>query len=73
MNDKIPDILDHVVEMVGFYRSKMEDGDLNAGEAAVYLKCLSLLGAREAALNTRTVERLAAVEEVPRLPFPTER
>jgi hypothetical protein len=34
------DALDHVLAMVGYYRSKLEDGRLTGSEAAVYLKCL---------------------------------
>ena len=68
MNDT--DVLDHVLAMVRYYRNKMEEGQLGGSEAAVYLKCLTMLGLTDAVMTTRNVERLAQVQTVNELPFP---
>ena len=65
------DALDHVLAMVGYYRSKLEDGRLTGSEAAVYLKCLTILGVTNDVMSSRNVEKLAMAEEALELPFPS--
>ena len=65
------DALDHVLAMVGYYRSKREDGRLTGSEAAVYLKCLTILGVNDDVMSSRNVEKLAMAEEALELPFPS--
>ena len=40
-------VLDHVLGLVDHFKRKRDDNDLSAGEAAVYLKCLAILGAKD--------------------------
>ena len=44
-------VLDHVIELVEYFKRKKDDGELSAGEASIYLKCLSVLGARDAVMS----------------------
>jgi hypothetical protein len=57
--------------MVGYYRSKLEDGRLTGSEAAVYLKCLTILGVNDDVMSSRNVEKLAMAEEALELTFPS--
>jgi hypothetical protein len=62
-------VMDHVIGMVEHFKRKMEDDQLSGGEAAVYLRCLAVLGVRDTALTTRNMERLSNAQEALELPF----
>ena len=66
------EVLDHILALVAFYREKMKSDDLSGSEAGVYLKCLSLLGARDMAIRSRHLERLETRDGVLDLPFGTD-
>ena len=62
-------VLDHVLGLVDHFKRKRDDNDLSAGEAAVYLKCLAILGAKDAIVNARQMEALSDKMGVVELPF----
>ena len=39
------------------------------GDASCYIKCLGILGARDAVMSNRNIEKLAQAQEVVELPF----
>ena len=53
-------VLDHVIELVEYFKRKKDDGELSAGEASIYLKCLSVLGARDAVKSLKQMDALSA-------------
>ena len=62
-------VLDHVIELVEYFKRKKDDGELSAGEASIYLKCLSVLGARDAVMSLKQMDALSAGGDVLELPF----
>ena len=62
-------VLDHVLGLVDHFKRKRDDNDLSAGEAAVYLKCLAILGAKDAIVNARQMEALSDSRDALVLPF----
>ena len=66
---KQEEVLDHVIELVDYFKRKKDDGELSAGEASIYLKCLSVLGARDAAMNLKQMKTLSGGMETLELPF----
>ena len=62
-------VLDHVLGLVGHFKRKRDDNDLSAGEAAVYLKYLAILGAKEAVISMNQIEALSDKMRVVELPF----
>ena len=63
------DVLDHVIGLVNHFKKKMETDELTSGDASCYIKCLGILGARDAAITNRNIEKLAESQEVLELPF----
>jgi hypothetical protein len=66
---KQSEILDHVIQLVEYFKTKKDNGELSAGEASIYLKCLSVLGAREAVMSLRQMDSLTNGLDVLELPF----
>jgi len=66
---KQSEILDHVIQLVEYFKTKKDNGELSAGEASIYLKCLSVLGAREAVMSLQQMDSLSDGIEVLDLPF----
>ena len=62
-------VLDHVLGLVDHFKTKRDNGELSAGEASVYLKCLGILGAKDAVMNLKQMESLSNNVEVLDLPF----
>lgn len=63
------DVLEHVIGLVNHFKKKMETDELSSGDASCYIKCLGVLGARDAAITNRNIEKLAESQEVVELPF----
>jgi len=63
------EVVDHVLGLVDHFKRKRDDNDLSAGEAAVYLKCLAILGAKDAIVNARQMEALSDSRDALELPF----
>jgi len=66
---KQSEILDHVIQLVEYFKTKKDNGELSAGEASIYLKCLSVLGAREAVMSLQQMDSLSNGMEVLDLPY----
>jgi len=66
---KTDDVLDHVIALVNHFKKKMETDELSSGDASCYIKCLGILGARDAVMCNRNIEKLAEAQEVVELPF----
>jgi hypothetical protein len=66
---KQSEILDHVIQLVEYFKTKKDNGELSAGEASIYLKCLSVLGAREAVMSLQQMDSLSNGMDVLELPF----
>jgi len=66
---KQSEILDHVIQLVEYFKTKKDNGELSAGEASIYLKCLSVLGAREAVMSLKQMDSLSNGMDVLELPF----
>ena len=62
-------VLDHVIGLVDHFKRKKDDGELTSGDAGIYLKCLTLLGAKEAVMSLNQIESLSDKVEVLDLPF----
>ena len=62
-------VLDHVIGLVDHFKNKKDTGELTAGEASIYLKCLGVLGAKDAVMNLKQMESLSDKIEVLELPF----
>lgn len=62
-------VLDHILGLVDHFKTKRDNGELSAGEASVYLKCLGILGAKDAVMNLKQMESLSDKMEVLELPF----
>ena len=62
-------VLDHILGLVDHFKTKRDNGELSAGEASVYLKCLGILGAKDAVMNLKQMESLSKKMEVLELPF----
>ena len=54
---KQDDVLDHVIALVNHFKKKMETDELTSGDAANYIKCLGILGARDAVMSNRNIEK----------------
>jgi hypothetical protein len=59
---------DEVWVAEGTYKPDQGNG-ITAGEASVYLKCLGILGAKDAVMNLKQMESLSNNVEVLDLPF----
>lgn len=62
-------VLGHVIGLVDHFKDKRDNGNLSAGEASVYLKCLAILGAKDAVMSLKQMESLSNNLEVLELPF----
>jgi len=62
-------VLDHILGLVDHFKTKRDNGELSAGEASVYLKCLGILGAKDAVMNLKQMESLSDKMGVIELPF----
>ena len=62
-------VLDHILGLVDHFKTKRDNGELSAGEASVYLKCLGILGAKDAVMKLKQMESLSNKMEVLELPF----
>ena len=62
-------VLDHVLGLVDHFKRKKDDGELTSGDAGIYLKCLSVLGARDAVMSLNQMDTLSDKMEVLELPF----
>ena len=62
-------VLDHVLGLVDHFKTKRDSGELTSGDAGIYLKCLALLGAKEAVMSLNQMESLSDKIEVLDLPF----
>jgi hypothetical protein len=63
------DTLDHLVDLISFYKQKIKDGTLSGSEGSNYIKSLMLLGLRDATIRTRHLEQISNGVEVLDLPF----
>ena len=63
------EILDHMLGLVDHFKRKRDDNELSAGEAAMYLKCLAILGAKDAIVNARQMEALSDSKAALELPL----
>ena len=63
------DVLDHVIALVNHFKKKMKTDELSSGDASCYIKCLGILGARDAVMSNRNIEKLAEAQVVVELPF----
>lgn len=66
---KQEEVLDHVIELIHYFKQKKDNGDLTGSEAGIYLKCLSVLGARDAVMSLNQMDTLSDKIEVLELPF----
>ena len=62
-------IIDHVLGLIDHFKGRKETGELTAAEAGIYLKCLAILGAKDAIVNARQMESLSDKMGVVELPF----
>lgn len=62
-------VLDHVLGLVDHFKRKKDEGQLTSADAGIYLKCLALLGAKDAVMNLKQIESLSDNVEVLDLPF----
>ena len=62
-------VLDHVIGLVDHFKQRKDHGELTASEAGIYLKCLSVLGARDAVMSLNQMDTLSDKIEVLELPF----
>ena len=66
---KQEEVLDHVIELIHYFKQKKDNGDLTGSEASIYLKCLSVLGAKNAVMNLNQMDTISDKIEVLELPF----
>jgi len=63
-------VLDHVLGLVDHFKGRKDTGELTAAEAGIYLKCLAILGAKEAVMSMNQMESLSDKMGALELPFP---
>ena len=66
-------VLDHVIGLVDHFKQRKDNGELTASEAGIYLKCLSVLGARDAVMTLNKMDKLSYKMSVVELPFEVRR
>ena len=67
---KPDETLDHLLDLVKFYKSKMEEGSLTGAEGNIYLRALMLLGLRDATIRSRHIEAISQSNDIyANLPF----
>ena len=47
------DTVDHLIDLISFYKQKIKDGTLSGSEGSNYLRALLLLGLKDSVLRTR--------------------
>ena len=57
-------VLDHVIGLVDHFKQRKDNGELTASEAGIYLKCLSVLGVRDAVMSLNQMDTLSNKMEV---------
>jgi len=62
-------IIEHVLGLIDHFKGRKDTGELTAAEAGIYLKCLAILGAKEAVMSMNQMESLSDKMEVVELPF----
>ena len=62
-------IIDHVLGLIDHFKGRKETGELTAAEAGIYLKCLAILGAKEAVMSLNQMESLSDSKDALELPF----
>ena len=63
------DTVDHLIDLISFYKQKIKDGTLSGSEGGNYIRALMLLGLKDAAIQTRHLEQMSKGTEVLQLPF----
>jgi hypothetical protein len=66
---KSDETLEHLLELVQFYRTKIQEGTLTGSEGSNFIRALMLLGLRDATIRTRHLEQMSNDPEILRLPF----
>jgi len=67
---KPDEALDHLLDLVKFYKGKMEEGSLTGAEGNIYLRALMLLGLRDATIRSRHIEAISQSNDIyANLPF----
>jgi hypothetical protein len=66
---KSEETLDHLLDLIKYYKSKMDAGTLTGSDGNIYLRSLMLLGLRDATLKSRHIESISDGLEVYNLPF----
>ena len=62
--------LDHLTALILYYRNKLEQETLTGAEGTIYVRCLMLMGLRDATMRSRQLDQLAdANVEAMELPF----
>ena len=51
--------LDHLTALITYYRNKLEQETLTGAEGTIYVRCLMLMGLRDATLRSRQLDQLA--------------
>lgn len=67
---KVEDTLDHLTALILFYRNKLEQETLTGSEGQIYVRCLMLMGLRDATMRSRQLDQLTDANlEAMELPF----
>lgn len=66
---KTEETIEGLLALVRFYKQKIDKGTLSGSEGGNYIKALTLLGLRDAALRNRHLELMRNEKEVLDLPF----
>jgi hypothetical protein len=66
---KSEETLDHLLDLIKYYKRKMDAGTLTGSDGNIYLRSLMLLGLRDATLKSRHIEGISDGLEVYNLPF----
>ena len=62
-------IIEHVLGLIDHLKGRKDTGELTAAEVGIYLKCLAILGAKEAVMSMNQMESLSDKMGVVELPF----
>ena len=63
------DTIEHLLTLVQFYKSKIDEGTLTGSEGGNYIKALMLLGLRDSVVRTRHLEQFSDTVQKVQLPF----
>ena len=56
---KTEETLEHLFDLISFYKEKIKEGTLSGSEGQNYVRCLILAGLRDAKVRNRTLEHLS--------------